>query len=82
MGATDVAANLHAGPIGQLHVEDGDGRSGSRDPGECVGAVCRLTDHLDLAAQLEEMANAFSDNLVVVQEKDANGLDSNSHGPS
>ena len=82
MGATDVPADLYAGPVGQLHVEDGDGRSGSRDSGECVGAVRRLTDHLDLAARLEELANALSDYLVVIHEKDANWLDGLNHDPS
>ena len=60
-------------PVSETDVEDGDVGFGQGDPGEGLGAGRGLTHDLDLAVALEQAANTLTDQLVVVEQEDADG---------
>ena len=69
----DVAAHLHPAAVGQAHVEDGHVGAERRDPAERLGDGAGLPHHLEVVGRLEQGPQAGPDDLVVVEEEDADG---------
>src|SRR5581483_10971987 len=75
VGRPDLPAHLDpaavAALVPQAHIEDGDVGMGLGDPIERFLAVGRLADDVDVVFGPEQVAHATADELVVVQEEDA-----------
>src|SRR5690606_11224254 len=56
---------------GHREIHDDDIRGGVRDRGNRGGAVCRLTDDLDVGSALECEAHPFPEHRMVIDEHDA-----------
>ena len=69
MGGADLPAHLDAVAVRQADVEDRDVGLGRRDASERLGGA-RLADDLDVVLGLEQLADAPSDDLVVVEQED------------
>jgi hypothetical protein len=57
----------------QADVEDGHMRRGQRDAGQGIGGCSRLSHDLNLVVALQQAADALADEIVIVQEEDADG---------
>ena len=67
-----LAAHLDAVAVGQPHVDDRDvGRRG-RNAGERLLGGARLADHLEVFLDLEQLAHPAANDLVIVEEENAN----------
>ena len=75
MVGPDLAANLDPAPVGQTDIEDDDIRLGRRDASQRLGHGPRLPHHDDVAAGLEQGSQTAADDLVVVDQKDAESHD-------
>ncbi len=66
-----LAAHVDAAAVGQPPVEDGDVGPQRGDPGDRLLHRAGLAHHLDVALALEQVVQASPDDLVVVEEEDA-----------
>lgn len=71
---TDLTAHFDTVAVGKAHVEDGDVGPGRRDARERLLDGPGLAHHLDVVLGLEQVAHPDPDDLVVVEEEDADGL--------
>ena len=69
-----VAADVDAAAVGQPGVEHGDVGAQRRDPGRGLPRGAGLADDLDVAVALEQVAQPAPDDLVVVEQEDADRL--------
>lgn len=59
----------HPAAVGQPDVQDGDVRTGGRDPGQRVGRGARLADHLQVRLAREQVPYAASYDFMVVDQE-------------
>ena len=72
VAGTNLAADLDAVAVGQAHVDDGDVGLDRRDPRHAFLGGSGLADHLDVVVRLEQLAHAAANDLVIVEQEDAN----------
>ena len=79
---TDLAAHLDAVAVGESDVEHRDVGTGRRDAAERRCRGVGLADHLDVVLGLEQLAHAAPNDLVVVEQEDADRVGVGRHGVS
>src|SRR5690606_7631668 len=70
-GGADLAAGLDAGAVGQPNVHDDDVRLEASRLSDRLGHRARLGDDLEAGAPVEQRHQALSDDLVVVDDEEA-----------
>jgi signal transduction histidine kinase len=78
MGRADLPAHLHAVAVGQADVDHRDVRTRRRDARESVGGGSGLPDDFEVPFCFQELLDASTHDLVVVQEEDPHYV---AHGP-
>jgi hypothetical protein len=73
-GRAQVTAHLDAVSVLEADVQDGDVGLGQGHPGERFGAGSGLPDDLDVGVALEQAPDALTDQLVVIEEEDADAI--------
>ena len=76
----DVAAHLDAAAVGQAHVEHGDVGLRGADPRQRLLDGAGLADDLHVGLEAEQLGDAATDDLVVVEQEDPDRAWSAAHG--
>jgi signal transduction histidine kinase len=69
MGRADLSADLHAVTVGQADVEHRDVGTGRRDARQGLGGGSGLAHDFEVAVRLEELLDAATDDLVVIEQE-------------
>jgi hypothetical protein len=71
VGRPDLSRDLDSTSVGELDVEDGNIRRGRRDARESLLRGSGVADDLHVVFGFEKLAHPTPDDLVIVEEEDA-----------